>query len=255
MGFLQFILEKNLKIPTALFFLLITCLTVTSIHAQYPNVRERIINLPNFDQKPIHYGYFLGLNQYDFKFEYIQNYYSELRYKDIAVTQKKGFSVGLIGDLRVNEYINLRFEPGLFYNSRALNYPEYPAFSKESDQLREIKSTYIHLPILVKLSTKRINNFKPFILGGISTDFNLSSNRKNSDDNASNVFRTVSQHLNYELGVGFDFYLFYFKFSPSLRGLFSLENELIPDNDLQSPWTSKINALFSRGIALIITFE
>ena len=62
---------------------------MTSIHAQYPNVRERIINLPNFDQKPIHYGYFLGLNQYDFKFEYIENYYSELRYKDIAVTQKK----------------------------------------------------------------------------------------------------------------------------------------------------------------------
>jgi hypothetical protein len=218
-------------------------------------VRERLINLPTFDKKPVHYGYFLGLNQYDFKFEYIQNYYKELMLKDIAVEKKKGFSVGLIGDVRINDYINLRFEPGLFYNSRDLIYPEYVEFTRETDRFREIKSTYIHLPLLVKISTKRINNFKPFIVGGFSTDFNLSSNQKNSDDNASNVFRVVSQHINYELGIGFDFYLYYFKFSPSLRGIFSMENELIPDSDPDSPWTGKINNLFSRGVALIITFE
>lgn len=175
--------------------------------------------------------------------------------KDIAVEQQKGFSVGLIGDLRINEYMNLRFEPGLFYNKRDLIYPEYAEFTKENDRYRDIKSTYIHLPLLLKISTKRINNFRPFIVGGFSTDFNLSSNQKNSDDNASNVFRVMSQNINYELGLGFDFYLYYFKFSPSLRGIFSLQNELIPDNDPASPWTGKINNMFSRGVALIITFE
>ena len=62
-------------------------------YSQYPDVRERLINLPNFDNKVIHYGYFLGVNQYDFKFEYIPSYYTELKYKDVAVEQKKGFSV------------------------------------------------------------------------------------------------------------------------------------------------------------------
>ncbi len=111
------------------------------------------------------------------------------------------------------------------------------------------------MPLLLKISTQRINNFKPFLLAGFSTDFNLSSNYKNTDDNASGVFRTTPQNFNYELGVGFDFYFFYFKFSPSLRGLFSIENELIPDTDPNSPWTGKIVNLFSRGVALIITFE
>ena len=175
--------------------------------------------------------------------------------KDIAVEQQMGFSVGLIGDLRINEYLNLRFEPGLFYNTRGLVYPEYAEFTKDNDRYRELKSTYIHLPVLLKISTKRINNFRPFIVGGFSTDFNLSSNQKNSDDNASNVFRVMSQNINYELGLGFDFYLYYFKFSPSLRGIFSMQNELIPDNDPASPWTGKINNMFSRVVALIITFE
>jgi len=248
-------LLESRNIFRSIVFVLFASFFATGVYSQYPVVRERLINLPTFDKKPVHYGYFLGLNQYDFKFEYIQNYYKELMLKDIAVEQKKGFSVGLIGDVRINDYINLRFEPGLFYNSRDLIYPEYVEFTRETDRFREIKSTYIHLPLLVKISTKRINNFKPFIVGGFSTDFNLSSNQKNSDDNASNVFRVVSQHINYELGIGFDFYLYYFKFSPSLRGIFSMENELIPDGDPDSPWTGKINNLFSRGVALIITFE
>lgn len=232
------------------------CLLANGLFAQYPNVKERIINLPNFDKRPVHYGYFLGINQYDFKFDYVDSYYKDMMYKDIAVIQKKGFNVGLIGDLRINDYFNVRFEPGLYYNLRELVYPEYPQFIKESDRNREVKSTYIHLPIYIKINAKRINNFRPFLLAGFSSDFNLSSNAKNSDDNASNVFRTSTKNLNYELGLGFEFYLYYFKFSPSFRGIFSFQNELIPDEVGQaSPWTGNIINMFSRGVSLIITFE
>lgn len=232
------------------------CLLANGLFAQYPNVKERIINLPNFDKRPVHYGYFLGINQYDFKFDYVDSYYKDMMYKDIVVIQKKGFNVGLIGDLRINDYFNVRFEPGLYYNLRELVYPEYPQFIKESDRNREVKSTYIHLPIYIKINAKRINNFRPFLLAGFSSDFNLSSNAKNSDDNASNVFRTSAKNLNYELGLGFEFYLYYFKFSPSFRGIFSFQNELIPDEVGQaSPWTGNIINMFSRGVSLIITFE
>tara|TARA_B110000008_G_scaffold100870_1_gene103623 strand:+ start:7139 stop:7885 length:747 start_codon:yes stop_codon:yes gene_type:complete len=248
-------LQKNHKNYTKIWVVLF-CLLANGLFAQYPNVKERIINLPNFDKRPVHYGYFLGINQYDFKFDYVDSYYKDMMYKDIAVIQKKGFNVGLIGDLRINDYFNVRFEPGLYYNLRELVYPEYPQFIKESDRNREVKSTYIHLPIYIKINAKRINNFRPFLLAGFSSDFNLSSNAKNSDDNASNVFRTSAKNLNYELGLGFEFYLYYFKFSPSFRGIFSFQNELIPDEVGQaSPWTGNIINMFSRGVSLIITFE
>lgn len=247
-------MQKNPKYKTGLLALLF-CIIAQGLSAQYPNVKERIINLPSFDKRQVHYGYFLGFNRYDFKFNYIDSYYKEFMYKDIAVIQNNGFNVGLIGDLRINDYFNLRFEPGLYYNQRELIYPEFPEFQRESDRNREIKSTYIHLPLYVKINAKRINNFRPFILAGFSTDFNLSSNEKNTDDNSSNVFRAVTQSLNYELGFGFEFYLYYFKFSPSLRGIFSFQNELVPDADPNSPWTGKIQNIFSRGVSLIITFE
>tara|TARA_B100001057_G_scaffold425433_1_gene448864 strand:+ start:1934 stop:2677 length:744 start_codon:yes stop_codon:yes gene_type:complete len=246
--------QKNLTNIKAYIFLLILLNGLNFTLAQYPTVRERVMNLPNFDDRFLHYGYFIGTNSYDFKFEYENNYYSS-KNKDIEVISNTGFNVGLVGDLRINRFINLRLEPGLYYSKRDLIYPEFSQFNNQNDRFREVKSTYIHLPLLIKISAERINNFRPFILAGISTDFNLSSNHKNTDDNFSNVFRTQKQNINYELGLGFDFYLFYFKFSPSIRGIFSLQNEIIPDNTEGSPWTGHISKMFSRGFAINFTFE
>ena len=36
---------------------------------------------------------------------------------------------------------------------------------------------------------------------------------------------------------------------------FSLKNELVRDNDLNSPWTSNIENLYSRGLLINFTFE
>ena len=243
--------KNNLK-----YLFIIICISlITKVYGQYPTIRERIINLPNFDEKVLHYGYYVGINSYDYKFEYIPDYYRLNNYPDVQVESTTGFNVGLIGDLRINKYFNLRIEPGLIYSQRNLLYPDLPIFESENDLIREIKSTYIHIPLLIKLNAKRINNFKPYITFGISADYNLSSNSKNTDDNSSNVFRTISNGLNYELGFGFDFYLYYFKFSPSIRGVFSIQNELIPDFNENSPWTSNINNMFSRGILINFTFE
>ena len=45
------------------------------------------------------------------------------------------------------------------------------------------------------------------------------------------------------------------KFSPSIRGIFSIQNELIQDNNSNSPWTSNIKSLLSQGFAINLTFE
>lgn len=214
--------------------------------------REKILNQENFDKQLLTWGFFLGYNSYDFKFEYEQDL------PDILVERTGGFNVGLISDLRVNDYINLRFEPGLIITQRNLQYD--PLYFQgqdfnDSDLLREVKSTYIHFPLLVKFSTKRINNFKPFIVGGFSTALNLSSNQDNPEDNSGNEFRTKKNMLFYELGFGIDFYLYWFKFTPSIRGVFALNDELIRDADPNSPWTGNVQSMQTRGVFINFTFQ
>lgn len=231
---------KNLLI---LFGLL--AVTNTPAIAQFGG--DPILNLQNEDKKFLNWGYYLGFNQYDFQFEYKDDIG-----KDILVDKSFGFNVGLIGELRINEFLDARFEPGLLYTSRILG---FPGFTSQVDALREVRSTYIRFPLLIKASTRRIGNWKPFIVGGVYTSINLGSNEDSLDDNSSGQFRMKQNVYGYELGFGIDFYTEYFKFTPSIRGVFALTDELVPDEDPNSPWTGNINAMRTRGIFINFTFE
>lgn len=218
-------------------------------HAQLFS-KERLANLETFDSRPLSWGYFLGFNNYDFNFNYNRQFDNDDT--DIEVVPEPGFNVGLIGDMRLNDYLNLRFEPGIYFTQRNLTFPR---IEEESDYLREVKSTYVHLPILLKVSTKRLNNFKPFIVGGISKSINLGSNETNPEDNYFGQFRMTRSTSYYELGFGIDFYLYYFKFSPSIRGVFATSDELVRDKNPLSPWTSNIASMKTRGVFINLTFQ
>ena len=41
--------------------------------------------------------------------------------KNNEIDKSVGFSVGLVGDLRVNDHINIRLEPGIYFTRRDLN--------------------------------------------------------------------------------------------------------------------------------------
>lgn len=209
--------------------------------------KDRIQNIQTFDEHKYTWGYYLGFNNNDFKIDLKNNG------QDILVDTEVGFNVGLVGDMRLNSFLNLRFEPGLHFTRRVLN---FPGFAQDSpDATRDVQSTYVHFPLLLKVSAKRLNNFKPFLVGGLSTSINLASDEDSKDDNTAGVFRLKTNTYYYELGFGIDFYTEYFKFTPSIRGIFALNDELVRDNDPNSPWTGNIDSLKSRGIFINFTFQ
>ena len=232
-------------------------LLIIFTHSAYSQLfsREKIKYRENWDKKTLTYGYYLGFNSLDFKFQYKTN-----AHKDILVKSSTGFNVGLIGNLRLSDYFDLRFAPGLSFTTRTLTYPESYStidddFTETSNSERIVKSTYLYLPLLLKINTKRINNFRPFLITGASTAMNLSSNEKSLDDNSAGKFRMTSNPNFLELGFGIDFYLPYFKFSPSIRGVFGQGNELIKDKNPNSPWTGNISKMQTRGFFINFTVQ
>lgn len=226
-------------------FCFIILITKTNVFSQ----KEKVENLPNFDKPWIHYGFYLGLNQNSFKIAYKN---SDVINPEIETVADIGFNVGLIADLRLHRNINLRFEPGLISNTKTLLFKH---ITNEIEATREIGNTYLHVPFVFKFSTNRLNNTRPYVLAGVSFDYNFSSNEKNSDDNFAGEFRQQSSSLMYEVGIGIDLYLPYFKLSPSIRGLFAITNEVKYDNSSPSQWTDPISYMGTRGIFLHLAFE
>ncbi len=209
----------------------------------------KIDYLPSFDKRKLHYGFYLGLNQNDFKINYRE---TSIENVGIESQPSLGFNVGLIADLRLHKNLNLRFEPGLASNTKKLYFNH---LTTERDSVREVGSTYLHIPVLLKFSTDRLNNVRPYVLTGISYDYNFSSNEANQDDNASGEFRMKTHNFMYEVGIGIDIYLYFFKFSPSIRGVFAINNEIKYDNDANSVWTAPVNYFGTRGLFLTLAFE
>ena len=155
----------------------------------------------------------------------------------VVVAEQTGFQVGLIGEYRLNNFSDLRLEPALVITSRTLeNLPDSP----------QAKSTYINLPVLMKVSTLRFANVKPYMVAGPSVSINLNSQENTEPD--VNVLKTKTFNYGYELGIGVDLYMPYFKFSPSIRGVFGQSNELVTD-------LPNVQGIYTRGVFLMLTFE
>ena len=213
----------------------------------YAQKRDVVLYKQNWDRQVVFWGYFLGLNQKDFKVSYTQQNVF------VDVTPSIGFEVGLIGDLRLHDNINLRLEPGLSSNSKELAFTHIPGGKKDS--IRNVNGTYLRIPLLLKISANRYYNIRPYVLGGVSYDYNFSSNMDNPNDNFDGEFRMKKNNFMYELGIGIDIYLPYFIFSPSIRGIFAINDELVRDNGPNSPWTGPVDYFGTRGIFLKLAFH
>ena len=205
-------------------------------------------NLQNFDEKDIRFGYYIGVNQYDNKVEYKNN-----TAYPISVERAEGINVGLIGELKLNKNLFLSLEPGLHANKKDIIFNERREFTNYGDTLWSVKSNYIHIPVLLKYSAKRLNNFRPYLKAGLSTAINLNEIEGTLSNNGLNNFKFEKINFYYELAFGIDFYLQYFKFSPSIRGVFSLKNE-IPKNTPDNPWTRNIDKFLTRAIFINFSF-
>lgn len=201
---------------------------------------ESLINQPDIDNSRLSWGYYLGFNSYDYSFRYDKYDPSPSTGKDLIVNRSTGFNVGLIGNLKLSNNLDLRIEPGVNFNN-------YGVRATYSGDVEEVNSTFVHVPLLLKFNANRLNNFRPFVVGGASASINLSSNELNPEAN----IRTSTYNYYYEIGVGVDLYFYYFKFSPSLRGLFGINNEFVSGNaDMRN-----VEQMYARGLFLNFTFQ
>jgi len=104
--------------------------------------------------------------------------------------------------------------------------------------------------LVLKFSANRIHNARPFVVAGVSSSFNLSSNENSREDNDSGRFRLRTNMNALELGLGVELYLPFFRFTPSIRGIFALEDELVPDD-----WTVPIESLKTQGVFINFIFQ
>ncbi|MBR5852303.1 MAG: PorT family protein [Bacteroidaceae bacterium] len=212
---------------------------------------RKVQNKPYIDFRRLHYGFFIGFHAQDMEFAnngfVTEN--GETWYADIA-NYNPGFSVGVLADLRLNTYLSMRAIPTMHFGQNTVYFREQNSGETSKQSL---KTTYIAVPVHVKFAAERFNNYRPYVVTGVSPMWNLTVKKQQ---------QLLLKKFDFmiEVGAGCDFYLPFFKLIPELKFSFSplsvlnkQRNDLLDANYMK--FTESVEAVTSKMITLSLYFE
>lgn len=215
---------------------------------------QKVRNLPYVDDKWLHFGFVLGIHEQDFALKQANVVDEEgIVWRGDQPVLSPGFTVGIVSNLRLGKYWDLRCVPELNFGQRTLYFSGYQDGVKVREINTTVMSTQLMVPISVKFRSARVNNYRPYLLagGGVSLDIS----RRNDQ-----LILLKPWDLFVEVGVGCDIYLQYFKLAPELKlcvGFMDMldreRNNL--DNESDIKYTNSIDRLLSRLLVLSFNFE
>jgi hypothetical protein len=157
-----------------------------------------------------------------------------------------GFHIQAVSAARLTEFFELRFLPGVAFGQRELSFYRGNRLYENPQRL---ESSYIELPLLLKYKSKRINNYRGFLVGGLNPRFDLAKTYREDEG----IYMDLKMNdLCYELGGGFDFYFPYFKLSIELRGSWGIFNVLNRRSTSRPEFQNAVEKL--RSSAYMISF-
>lgn len=228
-------------------YILLLVLVPGNLCGQHRKLQYR----PYADQRLFHLGFTLGLHTQDLILTQsgFVDADGEVWFSEIPA-YSPGFAVGMIGDMYLNSFMNLRIVPSLYLGDKKIIFREQ---SSGEEYITHIRNNYITLPLHLKISAERINNFRPYTLVGGYGSMELASTK-----NRPVLLKPYD--IGIELGVGCDFYLPYFKLAPELKFSFGLKDILEKDrNDLKDDnlrkYANSLSKATQRMIILSFHFE
>ena len=214
----------------------------------------KIENLPQFDRRTFHFGFALGYNNADFFLDVKPGVIPQDSVKSIQTVRQPGFHLGIVSSLNITKNIRLRFLPSIVFQDRVLQYKFLEPDASISTYDKNVESTYLEFPLLLKFRTDRINNVAYYLVAGgkISIDMATQKDVDNSIDPDEIVIKLEKTDYAAEVGAGMDFFLPYFKFAIELKAAFGIPNLLIDDG---TRFSSPIESLRTKGFYVSFLFE
>lgn len=214
--------------------------------------QRRVQNKPFIDERRFHYGFFVGMHDQSMRLENNGYIDPDTGAQWVAQTDRInfGFSVGVLAEWRMSRYVALRVQPSLHFGGKNIMFRN---LATGDDEIQDMKSCYVGVPVDFKISAPRFNNYRPYVVAGVSPQYDLLSAK-------GTKLRTKPFTLMLEAGLGCDLYMPFFKFIPELKFCFGLNNVLQKNRkDLTDPsqliYTQSIDKATVGMVCLTFYFE
>jgi len=191
-----------------------------------------------YDEKPIHFGFLFGFASTNY---FLRANESSLgRMDSVRSPRNFGFQIGGLVNYAFDKHWELKSGINIALYERQIQ------FKDEANPLWR-ESTWLEIPILLKLRSVRRNNHRMYVLGGLKLGIEANVKKK------STALSANTADLSLEYGFGLEQYFQFFKFTPELRFSHGLMNLYVPPS-VSGPY-SRLNGIRSHTVSLVINFE
>jgi hypothetical protein len=238
--------KRALNIALLCLFLLIN-LTLSA------QKKKPVNNIPIlWEEKRLHFGFSLGFNAMDFNITPSQsNMEIDSLYPEVTILNP-GLNIQIVSGYRPSDFLEIRFLPGVSFGQRIIRYYKNETLYNDDQKL---ESSFLEFPLLLKFKGERLNNVRPYLIGGLNYRYDLAA-KKEFDPDKPVYIRLKKPDLYYEAGAGMDFYLTYFKLSIELKMSNGIGNVLAKDYDpAHAKYYNAIEKMKSQIWVLSFHFE
>jgi len=208
---------------------------------------------PDHDNLPYYFGLTFGYANMNLHTEKDMRFLEYDSVLSVEPGASGGFSAGLLATVRLSNRFEMRIAPQLTIGgARTFTYSlKYPNAAEQEIQKKTLTSTIFSFPLQVKFNSDRIDNFRVYMLGGLTYDIDLASN--SNERNAEDMIKLKKNDYALEAGVGFNFFLNFVTLSPEIKIHNGLTN--IHDRDPDLKYSNILGDLKSRMFVFSVTIE
>lgn len=211
-------------------------------------------NLPSYDRQKLRFGFLIGFNNSNLKLIQKPAFYQFDTLLKANPVGGPGFNIGIVTNVLLWRYLDLRFTPNLAFVDRQI---QYTFADPLKNTTRSIESTNVEFPLSLKLRSIRHRNVGFFVIGGLKYSYDVISQKKiekgeDPFDESTRKVKLQNHDLSYEWGFGWDLYYQYFKFTPEFKFSYGTRDILKKEGHIYS---RPLDRLFSQVFCLTLYFE
>lgn len=210
-------------------------------------------NYMDFNQKPYYFGITLAYNRSDFLVSRSKNFILNDSFRVVQSKNGPGFNLGVVSNLKIGEYFDIRFLPTLSFAERNLQYRKIKDKGDKPPLNEPFSSVLVELPFHLRYKSAPYHDKRLFVVAGVKYSYDVATTSKTIQSKRGEIIRVSPTDFAFEVGAGIQIYFPYFIFSPEIKFSRGLTNQLIYNAAL--PKSTVLDQVVSQGITLSFHFE
>lgn len=213
----------------------------------FGQVANAQLNYLEYVNKKIYFGITMGVNISTYKYSHSDRFTYNDTILGVQNNRGPGFNLGIVTNLKLGKYFDLRFIPALSFADKSLDF----RMAGDSIVNKNIESININFPISIRFKSQPIKDMRIYVLAGLKYNMDLASNAKARQ--AEDQIKIGRHDFSYEYGIGIQFFFPLFIFSPEIKisnGIYNVHS--VNDNLIYSGVLDKLQ---TRTILISFHFE